>query len=125
MITALFAAPLTRAQHLTLVLLIAAQVALVLVLLIAPGPICDWTASQRIPGAEALPLIARNFSAVPLGYWRDLGKASVVVAWTSREHAAHSTASFRAILCNCSNRSACSLVHRQTPCADAVSPALR
>lgn len=79
MITALFAAPLTRAQCLMLVLLIAAQVALFVALLIAPGQVIDWSSSLRPPGAEALPLVVRNLSAMKAGYWRDVLKAPTMV----------------------------------------------
>jgi hypothetical protein len=79
MITALFAAPLTRAQRLMLVLLIAAQVALFVAPLIAPGQIIDWSSSLCLPGAQALPLVVRNFSAMQVGSWRDVLKAAAMV----------------------------------------------
>ncbi|NPU68862.1 DUF4386 family protein [Bradyrhizobium sp. 83012] len=79
MITASPAAPMTRADMLTLVLLVAAQVVLFLVPLIVLGQAIGWPASLRLPASEALPLIARNAMAVLIGYWGYLLTATAML----------------------------------------------
>ncbi|NPU13643.1 DUF4386 family protein [Bradyrhizobium sp. 83002] len=79
MTTATTAAPMTRADMLTLVLLVAAQVVLFLIPLIVLGRAIGWPASLRLPAGEALPLIARHATAVQIGYWGYLLTATAMV----------------------------------------------
>ncbi|GLH76330.1 hypothetical protein SSBR45G_12380 [Bradyrhizobium sp. SSBR45G] len=79
MTTASPAAPMTRAELLTLVLLVAAQVVLFLVPLIVLGRAISWPASLRLPASEALPLIAGHAMAVQIGYWGYLLTATAMV----------------------------------------------
>src|SRR3954452_14401749 len=69
MTTASHGAPRTRAETLTLVLLVGAQVVLFLVPLIVLGWAIGWPASLRLLAGEVLQLIARNATAVQIGSW--------------------------------------------------------
>jgi len=79
MTTASLAAPMTRAENLTLVLLVLAQVVLFLIPLIVLGQAIGWPASLRLPAGDALPLVARNATAVQIGYWGYLLTATAMV----------------------------------------------
>lgn len=79
MTTASRAAPMTRAETLSLVVLALAQVVLFLVPLIVLGQAIGWPASLRLPAGDALPLIARNATAVQIGYWGYLLTATAMV----------------------------------------------
>ncbi len=89
MTTASPAAPTSRAEKTALVLLVLAQVVLFLVPLIVLGQAIGWPASLRLPAAEALPLIARNATALQVGYWGYLLTATAMVplALALRRHA--------------------------------------
>jgi hypothetical protein len=79
MSTASNAAPMTRAETTTLVLLTLSQVALFLIPLIVLGKAIGWPASLRLPAAEMLPLIAAKAIAVQIGYWGYLLTAVAMV----------------------------------------------
>lgn len=79
MTTASPAAMMTRAETLTLVLLVLAQVILFLIPLIVLGQAIGWPASLRLPAGDALPLIAHSATAVQIGYWGYLLTATAMV----------------------------------------------
>ena len=79
MTTATLSASKTRAEIPSLVLLTLSQVVLFLIPLIVLGQAIGWPASLRLPASEALPLIARNATAVQIGYWGYMLTAAAMV----------------------------------------------
>jgi hypothetical protein len=63
------ATALTASRNLSLSGLALLQTVLFLVPMIVLGRAIGWPGSLRLPAGEALPLIAREWLAVQIGYW--------------------------------------------------------